>query len=360
MLQDEYDRLAKTLGYVSEKQARDIISLVLDKVKRTANAGIVEIWTLEHGMSRIDILRSYIRIADKGIPNPQNIALTNEATGLLAWIVEKRKPIWINDIKRGATSGRNLLTDEKIEGRYFNLYDGTRAFAAVPIEHRDQLSAILTIEVTDENHDRLDQQHVDLLKEMAEGTAILMWKASVYQEHERQAEAAINYFRVSADTQGARRYALNRTGFIARPFKPDFDFVSESIETAFSSAHVQATTYRPMAGRSYVVEEMLEQINVAHFGVAEITGLNQNVLIETGVMIGIAKPLIILREGNDVTPLPFDIAGHQVFRYSQEGEKIIINSATKSMPLQGFITDFMDGLLKTNREFKDARPWYGN
>jgi GAF domain-containing protein len=257
MLQDEYDRLAKSLGYISEKQAKDIIGFVLDKVKLNANAGIVELWTLEHGMSRIDVLRSYVRVADRGIPNPQNISLTPEATGLLAWIAEKRKPIWINDIKKGAKSGRNLLTNENIEGRYFNLYDGTRAFAAVPIEHRDQLHAILTVEITDENHDRVDRQNVDLLTEIAEGTAILIWKASVFEENERQAEAAINYFRKLVDTQAARRTALHRTGFIARPFREDFAFVSDSIRKAFSSAQVQATTYRPMAGKSYVVEEML-------------------------------------------------------------------------------------------------------
>src|SRR5215475_9724762 len=158
MLQDEYDRLAKSVGYVSERQAKDIIYIALEKIKRDANAGIVEVWAINHDVRGVGILRSYIRLADRGIPAPQDIVLDNDARGLLVWVAEKRKPIWMNDIRRGASSGRNLLTDEDIGGRYFNIYENTRAFAAVPIEHWDQLQAIVTIEVTDENQNRIEKE----------------------------------------------------------------------------------------------------------------------------------------------------------------------------------------------------------
>jgi hypothetical protein len=75
MLQDEYDRLAKSVGYVSERQAKDIIYIALEKIKRDANGGIVEVWTINHDVRGVGILRSYIRLADRGIPAPQDIVL---------------------------------------------------------------------------------------------------------------------------------------------------------------------------------------------------------------------------------------------------------------------------------------------
>jgi nucleoside 2-deoxyribosyltransferase len=358
MLQDEYNRLAKTIGYVTDTQTNEIINIALSKIKRDARAGIVEIWRVRRGMGDVGILDSYFRLANTGIPDSRSITLDAERPGLLAWVVEKRKPVWINDITPGAASGRNIFDNEIIEGRYFNLYEGTRAFAAVPIESRDQLNAILAVEVTD-GHSRLEKDIVDILRYIAEATGILMWKANVTAEHEKQANEAITYFRDSINNAAVRRLALHKTGFISRPFSEDFALIADIIKNAFGSIEVQATEYRPMAGREYVVEEMVEQINSAHFGIADITSLNANVLIETGLMIGINKPMIMLRDKRDVQPIPFNIRARQVLRYYQQEEQVMIQDATKSTPLNRFITEFIKGLERDNREFGDARPWYG-
>ena len=357
MLQNEYIKLAKSVDYVSEKQAKEIITIVLDKIKVDANAAIAEVWIIEHGQNN-DILKSYVRRSEPGIPIPQNISLTETATGLLVWVAEKKQPIWINDIEEGAKSGRNLLTDKTIDGRYFNLYDRTRAFAAVQVEYRDQLRAILTVEVTDEN--RLEKRHVDILREISEATGILIWKASVFIENEKQTDDAMEYLR-TADTKPSQPSARHRTGFIARPFEKSFDFIGRNIEDAFRSRQVQATIYRPAADSPFVAQEMLEQISIAHFGIADITSLNQNVLIEIGVMIGISKPTIILKRKDDNSSIPFNIAGRQCFLYEQTGEEIFIyDAALKKMHLQEFIVEFVDKLSSSNRDFRMARRWFGS
>lgn len=358
MLQDEYDRLAKTIGYVTDTQITEIINIALSKVKRDAKAGIVEIWRFRRGMGDVGILDSYFRLANTGIPESRTITLDTERPGLLAWVAEKRKPVWINEITPGAASGRNIFDNEIIEGGYFNLYEGTRAFAAVPIVYRDQLNAILAVEVTD-GYNRLEKNIVDILRYIAEATGILMWKANVSAEHEKQANEAISYFRESINNATVRRLALHRTGFICRPFNENFGSIADVIKKTFGSAEVQATEYRPRAGREYVVEEMIEQINAANFGISDITSLNANVLIETGLMIGINKPMIILRDKRDAQPIPFDIHGRQVYRYYQHQEQVMIQDATTSTPLNRFITEFIRDLEKNNREFGDARPWYG-
>ena len=56
-------------------------------------------------------------------------------------VAETEQPVWIDDIRPGATSGVNRLTGNVIEGRHFNLYDRTRAFAAVPIHFGINLAA---------------------------------------------------------------------------------------------------------------------------------------------------------------------------------------------------------------------------
>ena len=213
--------------------------------------------------------------------------------------------------------------------------------------------AILTVEVTDEN--RLEKRHVDILREISEATGILIWKASVFIENEKQTDDAMEYLR-TADTKPSQPSARHRTGFIARPFEKSFDFIGRNIEDAFRSRQVQATIYRPAADSPFVAQEMLEQISIAHFGIADITSLNQNVLIEIGVMIGISKPTIILKRKDDNSSIPFNIAGRQCFLYEQTGEEIFIyDAALKKMHLQEFIVEFVDKLSSSNRDFRMAR-----
>jgi hypothetical protein len=284
MFPDDYDRLAKSLGYISEHQAKRILNIVLHKIKRDTRAGIVELWLLERGRN-VDVLRSYSRLADGGIPEPQIVALSPDARGLLVWVVEQRTPIWLNEIDENATSGRNLLTDQDIGGRHFYMFNRTRAYAAYPVEYQNQIHGVLTVEMTDDNNSRLGREQIRFLEQIVEPTAILMWKANIFEENQRQADLAIKYLHKTEDEKVTRRLASHRTGFIATAFKPEFVKISDMIENAFRAARVQATTYRPRH-KTYVVEEILEQISVAHFGVVDTTSLNQNVLIETGIMIG--------------------------------------------------------------------------
>jgi hypothetical protein len=145
-----------------------------------------------------------------------------------------------------------------------------------------------------------------------------------------------------------------------RPFEKSFEFIGKNIEEAFRSRQTQARVYRPTAGDHSVTQEMLNQINSAHFGIADITFLNQNVLIEVGVMIGIGKPLVIMKKIDDKMSIPFNIAGRQCFLYEQSGEEIFIHDVTSKIPLQEFTVNFVDRLLLNNKEFREAKKWFGS
>ena len=101
----------------------------------------------------------------------------------------------------------------------------------------------------------------------------------------------------------------------------------------------------------------MEQINQAHFGIADITGLNDNVLIEVGVMTANGMPLVIIREKDDNQSLPFDIAARQSYRYELKGDDILIHDATRTHGLEEFVFEFIDTMPRG--DFWKAREWQG-
>src|SRR5205814_993394 len=55
------------------------------------------------------------------------------------------------------------------------------------------------------------------------------------------------------------------------------------------------------------VRNIEKQIAAAHFGIADITGNNPNVMWELGVMFGLRKPVILLKDKTDTERTPFDL-----------------------------------------------------
>jgi hypothetical protein len=105
------------------------------------------------------------------------------------------------------------------------------------------------------------------------------------------------------------------------------------------------------------VEEMMGQINQAQFGIADITGLNDNVLIEIGVTTANGMPLVIIREKEDNQSLSFDIAARQSYRYELKPDDILIHDATRTHRLEDFVFDFIDKMPRG--DFWKAREWHG-
>jgi hypothetical protein len=148
-----------------------------------------------------------------------------------------------------------------------------------------------------------------------------------------------------------------RTGFIARPFEEKFDYISNAVEAVFRKNRIRAATYRNVAGSTLVVSEMLVQINSAHFGIADITSLNSNVLFEIGAMIAVGKPLVIMRGKNDDASLPFDIAGYDCYRYAIADDRILISDATSQRPLEEFVGSFISERLLMDKAFRGAKEY---
>jgi hypothetical protein len=359
MLLDEYIRLAKTIDYLSEDQVRQIITPVADKLKQETGAMIVDIWLRSPGQDAIDILHNFIRRKEPHVPDTQDIALHDQATGLLAYVANKRRSVWVEELRPGLESTVNRLPpNEVIEGRFMNFYDKTLAFAAVPVIYQSNNSAILTIELAGISGIR--DFHIDLLKAIAEPTGILLWKALFFTDIRKHADEAISGFRdsIARDSKILNPY---RTGFIARPFDGRSESICKLIERKFQEKRVRATTYKNTLGTPAVVtEELLAQIASAHFGVADLTGLNDNVLMELGALLASNKQLLLIRASAEKdTKLPFNIAAYQVYLYEFVGEHAFVVDATgKRQPLQEFVDKFVERLSAENA-FQGAKEWYG-
>lgn len=101
----------------------------------------------------------------------------------------------------------------------------------------------------------------------------------------------------------------HRACFLARPYEGAFKLVEDEVRKHFSQSgvgiEVISPAHKPVSLE--VFQGIQKTILQSHFGVADITGANPNVLIELGIMIGAGKPVIILREKDDPTDVPFDL-----------------------------------------------------
>jgi hypothetical protein len=131
VLHEEYARLAKSLENVTEEQAKQIITPVLDKLRAVTGAIIADVWVREAGKDDVDILVPFLRRKDREVPETQFVVLTETAKGLLVWVAEKLQPVWL-DIEAHATHAINRLTGLPIEGRYVqSIYDKDARFYCI-------------------------------------------------------------------------------------------------------------------------------------------------------------------------------------------------------------------------------------
>jgi hypothetical protein len=356
MLSSDYNRLAMGIDKLSREQAQRVIGSVLDQYKQLIGANVAAVWMRIPGKDRVDVLQPYVDRGDGQGRHPDPVSLTDKATGLFAWVVENNEPLWLSDIPVKATSLRNCLYPyQTLEGRHLDIYHRTRSFVAVPIEYKNHLLAVLAVEAPVPG--KIKDFHVEALREIAKPTGVLIWKAEVFEDIKKEAEQIVEdfQFHIRAGPTTLNPY---RTGFIARPYNmASSHMVSTAITDAFQKRQIKAAAYEHVPGSGLVMTEMLAQIGSCHFGLADITSLNANVIFELGALLAANKPVAILRDRNDTVTLPFDIAGYQCYRYHIEGNGIFIGDPQSLRRLDDFVESFVQEKLLANGDFQRAREW---
>ena len=112
------------------------------------------------------------------------------------------------------------------------------------------------------------------------------------------------------------KLSQHRSCFFAYPFRDEFHRLRDEIAQILKENYgIQLTATSLEQRGTNIVEDIKNQIAAAHFGIADITGNNPNVLWELGLMIGYSKPVIILKDQADESPTPFDVHGEYRLTY---------------------------------------------
>jgi len=118
------------------------------------------------------------------------------------------------------------------------------------------------------------------------------------------------------------------TFFLAEPFKPDEDrkrrediikiVLSETMKDKYCGKNLRVADKEP---REAIFCDICRLIQSSAYGIADISGLNPNVLLELGMMFALGKPVsIIFRKSEEKSlreNLPSDIAWKRVIPYGE-------------------------------------------
>lgn len=377
----EFKRLSMAVDFLTEDQATDIIGTVTRKVMEYMGAYTVDVlWRKEKIRDGI-YLRALWSESKSRRGSAKGHFVNPESHGIWSKVYREHKPVWIEGIQskeceRSITAGG---TDENLEERYIRLtdpiknqiggrsiepsdlefYEDTDTIIAIPISYRDTIWGVYSIQLDKfqkKVEDKAFKEISDLVYEMAH----LMWKSDVQKQYIDDTKRAITNFQDAIVTPPVT-ITLNRErkGFIARPFVgEDFQYVEDYINEYLhvKGIHVDHYSYSP--GGGIIIENLMEKIKQAHFGIADITENRPNSLLELGMMMILDKKFIILKRKDDDKEVPFDISAYQYYRYEKEGVKFVFFEPGNNNPLN--IDDIFDSfirILEQNKNFIEAKPY---
>ena len=127
-----------------------------------------------------------------------------------------------------------------------------------------------------------------------------------------QQQAALAQVEVERDEMKRRigdvALSEDRSCFFAYAYDDRFHAVKDEVQRVLGLNHgVRVVVASTDLVDADAVRNIEKQIAAAHFGIADITGNNPNVMWELGVMFGLRKPVILLKDKTDLERTPFDL-----------------------------------------------------
>lgn len=118
--------------------------------------------------------------------------------------------------------------------------------------------------------------------------------------------------------------------FIIMQFTTPYnELFSDVIKPMCKKYNIEAVRADQTYGPGHILSDIMQQIYLAKFIVAEITPLNQNIFFEVGYAHAMRKPIIFIAE--KTKELPFDVSGFRVLFYenSIRGKKKVEEGLAK-------------------------------
>jgi hypothetical protein len=146
--------------------------------------------------------------------------------------------------------------------------------------------------------------------------------------------------------------AIPGTCFVLMPFKPEFTIVYETIERALQGL-MQCSRADDMRIGNPILERILTGIRSAELIIADLSGLNPNVMYELGIAHMVTKNVLLLTQ--DLNGLPFDVAPVFFRRYSLNSNADIdslaeaVRAAAAEVRSLGIPTMLKDRIARTKQ-----------
>ncbi len=357
----ELEKLSLTLDTLTKPEAERILNAVNKVFVNMLNPHIIDLIWKEEGRNGV-ILRPFISSYDtsrRGGAKPYQVG--ENVTSIWTWVYRYRQPVWVENLRSKDLKKpvKNEATGEDIDPLYLNIFSDTDSIMAVPLIFRDVIWGIYAIELPISG--KFSDEVLDLLERISRPIALVIWKADTFDLNQKQTTDAIRLFTDSILEYGFQEILTPyRSGFIARPFTPEFNSLEAQVQNFLEKRQIQARHYVYRQGTGIVIEDIMRQVRSSHFGIIDVTGFNPNVMIELGMFMVLRKKFLVLRRQGDTTVLPFDIRPYHVNEYIVQESQISCwdpvderYESLESSILNPFITE-----LFNDPNFIAAKPWY--
>jgi len=150
----------------------------------------------------------------------------------------------------------------------------------------------------------------------------------------------------------------DRSCFFAYPYDERFHAVKDEVQRVLGKKHgIRVVVASMELVDADAVRNIEKQIAAAHFGIADITGNNPNVMWELGVMFGLRKPVILLKDKTDTERTPFDVYSKLRVHY-----QVVTDEATNRREfalLEAGLENSMKLIVSQCPDLAKAKAWEG-
>jgi hypothetical protein len=359
---EQLEQLCLAAGAVGTTDAKRVVNAVNRPVSRLLDAHIVKLYWARDAEEGV-ILEPVGFENRSNAPDPRDFPVREGACGILEWVYTNGKPLWLEEMRRDAHEPTmlNRANDTEIDVAELNLKDPPQSDATivVPIRERGVVCGLYSVEM--QKSGRLSNQVLDLLTKLGRSLGALLYNVDVYDYDLRKTGRAIQAFESTLDGFSFDRVLIEqsyRTAFVARPYRGEFARVQTAIERALGRHGIRAKHYMPDS-QKYIVSEIIEQIRSAHFCVVDLTGNNPNVVAEVGMMMGMGKRPLVLKQRGDDAEVPFDLGQFSVWEYELTAdEKLLVHSPAdhQLIDLDAVLERFL-ARLPQDIGFEAAQEW---
>ena len=376
----EFKKLTVAINFLSEANAKELIDFVSRTIMEELGAYTIDLlWKqrAERGIF-LNVLWSKSN-SNRG--QAKGHFVNEESHGIWSKVYREKKPVWIEGIqsKQCIKSIQDGGEDNTLGAGYIRLtepvknkrggdiveiddlvfYEDTDTVIAIPMSYRDIIWGVYSIELQRYQKSVEDKTFREIYA-LANAMASVIWKSDVEKQYLKDTSRAINNFKDSIATFPVSiRLNPVRVGFLIRPFVgEEFEYIEKYINKSLHKKNVHVSHYSHPAGGGIVIQNLMEEIKKAHFGIADITKNRPNSLLELGMMMILNKKFIILKRKDDDTDVPFDIGAYQYYKYEMKGPELVFFEPGKDNPLK--IDDVFNSFIKIlerDRGFSEAQPY---